>query len=212
MTPDTTTERTEKERAEWNTRYAEKGFVWSVEPNRFLVKEIAGLTPGRALDLAAGEARNAIWLAEQGWTALAVDISDVGLDKGKKLAEARHVADKLGFETSDLRTYQPDRQGFDLVVMFYVHMLKPDLWPIITKASQAVAPGGTFLLVAHDATNLTKGYGGPQNPDVLYTAEEVVGALDKDLTVEKAGPVDRPVETDAGTRIAIDCLVRAKRA
>ena len=204
--------RTSPERSKWNTRYAEKEFVWTATANRFLIEEAGDLVPGRALDLAAGEARNAIWLAEKGWTAHAVDFSEIGLEKGRLLAEARGVADKVTFETADLRDYTPELRGFDLVALFYLHLTADALPPIFKRAADAVAPGGTFLLVAHDLANLNGGHGGPQDPSVLYTAEDVVAALDGTLAIEKAGTVERPVETDAGTKIAIDCLVRAKRA
>ncbi len=203
---------TARERAMWNERYAAKDFVWTVTPNRFLVEEAADLAPGRALDLAAGEARNAVWLAEKGWRALAVDFSEIALDKGVQLAESRHVADRLEVEAADLRDYVPEPGGFDLVAVFYLHMAWDELVPIIERAAEAVAPGGTFLLVAHDSTNLANGHGGPQNPDVLYTANQVVAAIGDRLTIEKAGSVTRQVETDIGIKIAIDCLVRAKRA
>jgi SAM-dependent methyltransferase len=204
-------ERSARERAQWNERYTEKAFVWTIEPNRFLVEEAAGLPAGRALDLAAGEARNAVWLAEQGWQALAVDFADVGLDKGRQLAAARNVADKVRFETADLRAYTPEKAGFDLVAVFYLQIPKAELAPIIERAAAAVAPGGIFLLVAHDSSNLANGYGGPQNPDMLYTASDVVATLGDGLAIEKAGTVERPVKTEAGTKVAIDCLVRAKR-
>ena len=66
----------------WNRRYAEKELVWSAGPNRFLAAEAADLAPGRALDLACGEGRNALWLAEQGWRVTAVDFSGVAVEKG----------------------------------------------------------------------------------------------------------------------------------
>ena len=201
-----------RERAMWNERYANKEFVWTAKANQFLVAETAGLTPGRALDLAAGEARNAVFLAEQGWQVLAVDFSEIGLDKGHKLAEARNVADKIDFKPADLREYAPEPGQFDLVAIFYLHMGWDELEPIIQRAAEAVAPGGTLLLVAHDSTNLTDGHGGPQNPDVLYSAQQVVAAIGDRLTIEKAGPVTRQVETDDGIKTAIDCLVRAKRS
>jgi hypothetical protein len=47
----------------WNLRYSTKEFIWTVKPNPFLAAEIANLSPGRVLDLAAGEGRNAVWLA-----------------------------------------------------------------------------------------------------------------------------------------------------
>ncbi len=66
----------------WDERYAASELVWSSTPNQFVAAEVADLTPGRALDLAAGEGRNALWLAERGWQVTAVDFSLVGLDKG----------------------------------------------------------------------------------------------------------------------------------
>ncbi len=83
--------------------------------------------------------------------------------------------------------------------------------PILQRAAKAVAPGGTLVVVAHDSANLEHGYGGPQRADVLYTAEQVVAALGGALEIEKAGPVERPVETDDGVKVAIDCLVRGRR-
>ena len=74
------------EREDWNLRYAAAEFVWTVKANRFLMDEVVGLAPGRALDLAAGEGRNAVWLAEQGWQVQAVDFADLALAKGRMLA------------------------------------------------------------------------------------------------------------------------------
>jgi len=199
------------EREDWNQRYEGKEFLWTVEANRFVAAEVAGLSPGRALDLAAGEGRNAVWLAEQGWTVRAVDFSDVAIEKGKQLAAARNVADRVDFEVADLRAHEPEAHRYDLVVLLYLQLPQAQLVPIVQRAARAVAPGGTFLVVGHDTENLTRGHGGPRHPDVLYTADEVVAALGEELTIEKAGPVERPVETDGGPKVAIDCLVRARR-
>jgi len=76
------------DRHDWDARYAETELVWSAEPNRFVETELAALAPGRALDLAAGEGRNAIWLATRGWTVTVVDFSRVALEKASNLAAA----------------------------------------------------------------------------------------------------------------------------
>lgn len=195
----------------WNQRYAAKELVWTAEANRFVAEETATLTPGRALDLAAGEGRNAIWLAEHGWRVRAVDLSDVAIEKAGQLAAARNAADKITFEVADLRDYEPGKGGFDLVMLIYLQIPQSELQPIIARAARAVAPGGTFLLVAHDSSNLEHGYGGPQKPEVLYTAEQVVPGLDGAFDIERAGVAERPVKTDDGVRVALDCVVRAKR-
>ena len=77
----------------WDERYADTELVWSSTPNQFVAAEVSELPPGRALDLAAGEGRNALWLAERGWQVTAVDFSLVGLDKGRQaLAHSRRFA------------------------------------------------------------------------------------------------------------------------
>jgi len=199
------------EREDWNRRYAAQDFIWTVEPNRFLVAGVADLPAGRALELASGEGRNAVWLAEQGWTVRAVDFSDVATEKGKRLAAARNVADRVDFQVADLRDHTPEARRFDLVALTYLQIPLADLAPILVRAARAVAPGGTFLLAAHDPANLEHGHGGPRDPGVLYTAEQVVAALGGDLVIEKAGRAERPVTTGDGVRIAIDCVVRGRR-
>jgi SAM-dependent methyltransferase len=72
--------------AEWDARYAGKNLVWEAEPNRWVVEVCAGLPPGRALDLACGEGRNALWLARQGWRVTGVDFSRVALERAGDLA------------------------------------------------------------------------------------------------------------------------------
>jgi len=198
-------------REDWNRRYEQKDFVWTVEANRFVTAEVGSLPPGRALDLAAGEGRNAVWLAEQGWTVKAVDFSDVAIAKARQLAAARNVADKIEFVVADLTDYPFETDSFDLVLLIYLQLPQDELAPIIQQAASALAPGGTFLLIAHDSANLTHGYGGPRDPRVLYTAAQVVAALGDRLEIKKAGPVERPVESDAGVKIAIDCRVLARR-
>jgi SAM-dependent methyltransferase len=195
------------EAEDWNKRYEGTELVWTIQPNRFLVEEVEGMKPGRALDLACGEGRHAVWLAGLFWEVLAVDWSDVAIAKGRELAERHAVA--VDWVVADLRSYVPEPESADLVVIFYLQLVAEERSPILAKAAAAVAPGGTFLLVAHDLSNLERGYGGPKDPRVLYTAEDVVRDLaGSGLEIERAEPVERPVE---GEGTAIDVLVRAGR-
>lgn len=193
----------------WNRRYAATELVWTAEPNRFLVEEIEGLAPGRALDLGAGEGRNAVWLARQGWQVTAVDFSDVGLEKARHLAESAGVTIELVCADAT----RPIEGVFDLVVVLYLHLPADDRRRAYRSAAAAVAPGGTLLIVGHDSANLLDGVGGPQDPSVLFTAGDVVADIDgTGLTIGRAETVRRSVTTDDGDRTAIDALVRAKRA
>lgn len=191
----------------WDGRYAASELVWSAGPNQTVVDEVSGLVPATALDLGCGEGRNALWLAEHGWAVTAVDFSPVAIDKARAWATRRGV--DLRLLVADVTTWRPE-QAFDLVLVAYLQLSWEQLGPVLASAAEAVAPGGTFLLVAHDLTNLDGGVGGPQDPVVLQTPEQVAGALDG-LQVQVAERVRRPVELDGDTRYAVDTLVRATR-
>jgi len=204
------------EQQDWDQRYAVDELVWRAEPNRFLVTEVAGLSPGRVLDVACGEGRNAIWLAEQGWYATGVDFSAVALDKARKLAGGRGVGDRVQWLEADLRSADwvppTGASGFDLVIVFYLQVAPELRRRVLRACATAVAPGGTLLVVAHDLDNLSEGFGGPQDVAVLYRASDVTDDLaGTGLTVERAEQVRRPVETDGRTVDALDLLVRASR-
>lgn len=193
---------------EWDRRYAGTGLVWTAEPNRFVVAELQNLAPGRALDVAAGEGRNAVWLASRGWQVTAVDFSAAGLDKGRRLAQARGVG--IDWVHADVRDYQPEAGSFQLVLVAYLQLREAKLDGVLRRAATALAPGGVLLVVGHDVTNLTEGTGGPPDPAVLYTPESITRSL-PGLTVERAERVRRPVATTDGHREAVDTLVRAVR-
>jgi SAM-dependent methyltransferase len=196
----------------WDERYAASEMVWSVEPNQFVARECADLPPGRALDLAAGEGRNAIWLARRGWQVTALDFSRVAVDKGRRLAGDLAI----DWVVADATTWSPPGR-YDLALVAYLQLPADERREVNRTAYDALAPGGTFLLVAHDSTNLTEGTGGPQDAEVLMTAEDVLTDLaDRDVVVEKAGRVGREVRTEdehggETSRTAYDCLVRLRR-
>jgi SAM-dependent methyltransferase len=193
---------------DWDERYAATELMWSVTPNRFVAEELAELPPGRAVDLAAGEGRNAIWLASRGWDVTAVDFSQVALDKGRELAGDRHV----NWVCADVTTWRAD-EPYDLAVVAYLQLAFEQRRAAVRRAFDALRPDGTFLLVAHDSTNLLEGTGGPQDPDVLMTAEDVLGDLGgQRFEVLRADRVVREVtQPDGPTAPAYDVLVRLVR-
>jgi SAM-dependent methyltransferase len=195
----------------WDERYAGAEFDWATRPNEFVAAELARLPPGRALDLAAGGGRNSVWLAERGWRVTAVDFSRVGLDKGRMLAAARNVDEaRIEWIVADLCDYEPVQGAFDLVLIAYFQVGAELRAAVLARAADALAPGGTLLVVGHDLTNLTEGFGGPQYPEVLYTPEAITTEL-SGLRVLRAGRVHRLVERNGLSGTAIDTLVRAVR-
>ena len=194
---------------QWDQRYADTELVWSVTPNQFVAAELADLPPGRAVDLAAGEGRNAIWLASRGWDVTAVDFSQVALDKGRRLAESQELTGSVSWVCADATTWAGDGE-YDLAVLAYLQLAEGERRAAARAAFEALRPGGTFLLVAHDSSNLAEGTGGPQDPAVLMTADDVLDDLGGlPLDVERAERVVRQVpQPDGSTAPAYDALVR----
>lgn len=192
----------------WDERYRDK-LPWGREPNRFLLDEVRGLPPGRALDVACGQGRNAVWLASKGWSVTGVDWSEVAIDGARLLSERAGV--DVEWIVADLERWQPEAGAYDLVVVVYLQpppAFRALAWRL---AASAVASGGRLIVIGHDSTNLTGGYGGPQHPDYLYSASEVIATLGDDFVVERAGTALRVVEADDGIHHAIDNIVVASR-
>jgi SAM-dependent methyltransferase len=194
-------------RDDWNRRYAGVENLWAAKPNRFLVAEVEGLAPGRALDLACGEGQNTIWLAARGWRVTGVDFSEVAIAKARD--RASREGRSIEFVCADLLDFEPTPGAFDLVVLLYLHLPSSERRVVLARAARAVAMGGTLLLVGHDTLNMTEGVGGPSDPDIHFTPDEIAAEL-PGLVIQKAERVLRDVK-DAD-RPAIDALVRARKA
>jgi SAM-dependent methyltransferase len=193
----------------WDERYAGQERVWSAGPNQFVEAALADLPPGRAVDLAAGEGRNALWLAGRGWQVTAVDFSRVGLDKG------RAAAGDLPIEWVCQDVLEWEGADYDLALVAYLQVAAGPRREAVRRAFAALRPGGTLFWVAHDTSNLTEGTGGPPDPSRLMTAEDVLGDLaGQDLEVQRAERVARRVEPEQPgepERTAYDCLVQVTR-
>ncbi|WP_309131235.1 bifunctional NAD(P)/FAD-dependent oxidoreductase/class I SAM-dependent methyltransferase [Brevibacterium sp.] len=133
----------------WEARYSESDRIWSGRVNPAVADAVADLPVGSALDLGCGEGGDAVWLAEQGWTVDAVDISPTAVRRGAAGAVERGVADQLTWHDADLSEWEP-KAGFDLVTASYLHS-DADLprVEILRRASSWVKPGGCLLIVSH---------------------------------------------------------------
>ena len=196
----------------WNTRYRKKDPQTSFEPSSYLKEIIAGREPGRALDLAAGDGRNSVYLAEHGWQVTAVDFAEEGIVRGRNRAVKNRVS--VDWKMADLTSYLPQKGHYDLVCIFYLHLPHGELKPILTRASSALKLGGILLIVGHDAKNITEGVGGPQDPDLLYSPADIstalaLAGLEVEYTASDRVPPDH--ESYSEGAVQIDCVVRARR-
>ena len=192
--------------ADWDRRYADAELLWGAGPNEQVASRLADVPPGTAIDVAGGEGRNAVRLAERGWDVTLVDFSAVALDRARRLADRRGVEVEL--VGADVTTWAPEAP-VDLVLLAYVQLAGGLRRELLARAARWVAPGGLLLVVAHDRSNVEHGHGGPPSEEVCYDVEETVAALAA-LEVEVAEVVERDVDTDGGTATALDTVVLAR--
>jgi SAM-dependent methyltransferase len=191
------------DRDQWNERYAAQPLLWDVDPDPFLGGELHGVAPGRALDLGAGEGRTSLWLAERGWQVTAVDFSDVALDRGRRRVEQAGAPGSVEWVCADLTAYAPPAGPFDLVLLLFIHLPAESRRPLLAAAAAALAPGGIILVVGYDTSHATEGEGGPRDPAILFSPEDIVADL-------PGLRIDRAERLRVGD--AVDAVVRASRA
>ncbi|MFE1596737.1 class I SAM-dependent methyltransferase [Nocardia sp. NPDC058705] len=213
--------------AEWDSRYARSELVWGAPPNSTVVEHVYGLDRRipllpdesgvapplpRALDLACGEGRHALWLATHGWQVTAVDFSQVGIDKGRTVAArlSRSVRSRVDWRTADITDLEAAEVTgpFELILMVFVHLPADERRTLLHQLSNMLAPGGMLLILGHATRNIADGYGGPQEPQILFSPDDLRADLTRDdITITVAHEVFRPTEGPD----AIDSLLIAER-
>ena len=198
--------------AEWDARYRERDQgMWSGRPNGRLVAEVAGIMPGRALDVGCGEGADAIWLAQQGWRVTAIDISDVALDRARGAAERAGVAVEW-IRGDALHTPFPPR-SFDLVSLQYPALPKATGDAALHQLLDSLASGGLLLAVYHDLDDehreQMKARG--VDPADYYSCDDLAASLGDDFTVERHALEPR-VDPPPGTPHLRDVVLRARRS
>jgi ubiquinone/menaquinone biosynthesis C-methylase UbiE len=198
--------------AVWEEHYTAKPQVWSGRVNEQL-SEIAGqLNGNRALDLGCGEGADAIWLAERGWTVVAVDVSTTALSRARAAAESRGMTERIDFQQHDLTSGFPPG-NFDLVSAQFLHStVEMDRTALLRRAAAVVAPGGTFLIVDHAAA---PPWASKIHHHEFPTAETVHSALELDDAQWQriqVGSVDRSVlGPDGQEATLVDNVIRLMR-
>ncbi|OZC75096.1 SAM-dependent methyltransferase [Rhodococcus sp. 06-462-5] len=195
--------------ADWDRKYEGRELVYGEAPNATLVEVATTLKRGRALDLASGQGRNAIWLATRGWTVDAVDFSSVALTKASRVAASapRSVRERLTWVHADV-TQLSTEPNYDLVLMFYLHLPPDERRTAVSTAVSALKPDGILMILGHHTANIESGIGGPQEAEILYTPEDLASDIGSRLTVLTAE--NRYRDVTGGT--AIDALLLASRS
>jgi SAM-dependent methyltransferase len=196
---------------EWNTRYSERdGAMWSGCPNGRLIAEVVGLTPGRALDVGCGEGADAIWLARNGWTVTAIDISDVAVVRARQAAESVGTAVEW-IQADALRAPFPPC-SFDLVSMQYPALPKAAGAAAVQALLDTVRSGGLLLAVYHDLNDEHREHMKCRgvDPADYVGADDLRQLLGDDYTVELHA-IEPRIDPPPDTPHIADVVVRARR-
>jgi Tellurite resistance protein TehB. len=184
--------------------------MWSGKVNPVVEQVTGTLTPGRAFDLGAGEGGDALWLASKGWKTTAVDASSVGIFRGHREEVARHSAEE---KVSPVRWIgRPLTRGWplgteqaDLVTLMFFHARTPKQDSGVSRALEAVAPGGTLLIVGHDPDDAKLGI--PRPPEEMcFRTDELEALVPGDWSSVKAEVVTR-TQTVNGVDVTVGDVV-----
>jgi SAM-dependent methyltransferase len=198
--------------AEWDARYAEReGSMWSGRPNGRLVTEVADLTPGAALDVGCGEGADAIWLASRGWNVIAIDISDVALDRAREAAEKAGATSVEWLRGDALQAPLP-RGSFDLVSMQYPALPKAAGDAAMRTLLDTVLPGGLLLAVYHDLDDEHRAHMKSRgvDPSDYFGVDDIGRLLGDSFTIELHA-IEPRIDPPPGTPHIADVVLRARR-
>ena len=202
--------------ADWDHRYSGP-LMWSGNPNGSLVHEVAGLDPGRALDVGAGEGGDAIWLADHGWQVTATDISQRAVDRISAIAGDRDLSVvSVRADANGRQPFHTDR--YDLVTAHYASIPRTPDDRGINNLLAAVAPGGKLLVVGHDLEPMRHPIDTSQqsrafDPDAYVRVDDVVASLTEssDWHIEVHEKRSRPPGHTSSSHHVDDIVLRARR-
>ena len=175
----------------WDERYSGDELVYGAAPNDFLAQTAHRFPKtGRALDLGAGEGRNALFLASLGLDVLAVDQSAVGMQKAQRLARDRGLS--LRTQAVDLNDFQAESDSFDVISSIFVHLPAALRAKVHKNVATWLKPGGVVVLEAYAPDQLQRNTGGPKDPLLLAPLETILSEL-SGLAIEHQAALVRNV-------------------
>ena len=195
----------------WEQRYAGDERIWSGRVNATLAEVVGEFEPGTSIDLGCGEGGDVLWLAEQGWQARGLDISETAIGRARAEAAARGI-ESATFAATDLGTWHLKPESVDLVTAsFFQSEVALDRIAILRTAASAVRSGGRLVVISHAAGPAGSSHRGP----TMLTARDDAAQLDlpsDQWTIEVADERSRPsVGRDGQPYELVDAVLVARR-
>ena len=159
----------------WDERYSSEIYAYGKSPNNFLEENFRWIPKGRVLSLAEGEGRNAVFLARQGYSVTAVDASQVGLSKGKRLADENGV--EVEWIHADLSDFDLGENQWDGIISIFCPLTSAERKKLHRKVIAGLRGKGVFLLEAYTPEQLKHGTGGGKSADTMISKESLTDEL-----------------------------------
>ena len=164
----------------WDARYGDSEYAYGTQPNVYFKSFIDSNSPGRILLPGEGEGRNAVYAALKGWEVFAVDQSQAGMDKAKKLAEINNV--NINYLVKELSSFEQDIDSYDIIALIFLHLPPQIREQIHHKLIRFLKPGGLLLIEAFSKAQHGRNTGGPPVIEMLYDEEILRNDL-RDLSI-----------------------------
>ncbi len=194
----------------WDLKYDTDEFIYTKTANRFVVELCSDLAPGAAIDLAGGEGRNTVWLAERGWQVEDVDVSATGLAKASAFAKERGVGNLVSTLCASGADFVSTVAPADLGVVAYLQVPHALLQASLKNLVSQLKPGATLVGVWHARENLGVGFGGPQDPEVLPSIETMTQiCAELPIKVNSLELRDGQVQTKDGLKPSVTLVLSA---
>ncbi len=155
----------------WEERYSREEFAYGTLPNKFFKEQIDKIKPGKLLLIGEGEGRNAVYAAKLGWVVDALDFSEEAKKKALRLAEINNVF--INYDVENLDNFVPQKDFYDAAGLIFIHLENQLRDKVHTKCIESLKPGGKIILEAFEKEQFGRKSGGPQNPNLLYTLEDI---------------------------------------
>jgi SAM-dependent methyltransferase len=193
----------------WDERYSQEEFAYGTEPNEFLVSAAQHIPGGPVLTIGEGEGRNAIFLAGLGHDVVAVDQSQVGLDKLQRRAGEKGL--RIQTQQADLANYRIEPGAWGTIVSIFCHLPPAIRAPLYARIVRGLRPGGVFILEAYTPRQFGRGTGGPASPDMMLSLDDLNREL-AGLDFIHARELDREVREGkyhTGTAAVVQLVARS---